>query len=352
MLTAVVMWWFSVALGQGTDSIKFTNAASLTMIGKALPTPFAFHRLDTTVYKGLSPSENQQARCPSGMALLFRTNASQIDLYATYKFDPSMNNMTRIASAGFDLYIKKDGKWLYANSTVAPKDTKSLTLIKSMGSGTKECLLYLPLYAELDSLKIGVAKNATLEAIPNPFTHKIAIFGSSFTQGISANRPGMCYPSQLERNLGIEVCDLGFSGNSKLQPYFAAYLADVKVNAFVFDAFSNPDAEIIKARLLPFISIIRAKQPNTPLVFVQTIYRESANFNETSRNFENEKRAAVENMMKEAMKQYKNVYFINNPALPGTDHETSTDGTHPSDMGYANWAKNLGNALVKLLPIQ
>jgi len=338
-----------IAQGQETKDINFIDASSLTMIGKALPTAFPFHRVDTMVYKGLTKSENQQARCPAGLALVFQTNASQIDLYASYKYDPHRDNMTRIASAGFDLYIKEKGKWVYANSTVPPMHQKAFTLIKGMDTATKECLLYLPLYSELDSLKIGVSKDATLAAIPNPFHHKIAIFGSSFTQGISANRAGMNYPAQLERNTGLQICNLGFSGNSKLQPYFASYLADVDADAFVFDAFSNPNDEIIKERLFPFIETIRAKQPNTPLIFVQTIYRESSNFNLVSRAFEDRKRETAELMMNKAMKKYKNVYFINNPYLTGTDHQTSTDGTHPSDFGYYRWAKNLGEALSTIL---
>lgn len=338
-----------IAQGQDTKDIHFIDASSLTFIGKALPTAFPYHRIDTMIYKGFTKSENQQARCPAGMALVFQTNASQIDLYASYKYDVQRNNMTRIASAGFDFYIKKDDEWVYANSTVPPINQKDFTLMKGMDTATKECLLYLPLYSELDSLKIGVNKGATIAAAPNPFQHKIVIFGSSFTQGISANRAGMNYPAQLERNTGLQICNLGFSGNSKLQPYFASYLADVEADAFVFDAFSNPNDELIKARLFPFIETIRAKQPNTPLIFVQTIYRESSNFNLVSRAFEERKRETAERMMNEAIKKYKNVYFINNPQLTGTDHQTSTDGTHPSDLGYYRWAKNLGEALTGIL---
>ncbi|GAA4800148.1 SGNH/GDSL hydrolase family protein [Olivibacter ginsenosidimutans] len=346
LIAFILQIW--IVRGQDATTLDFIDASSLTVIGQAKSTAFPFHRLDTAVYKGLSKGENQQARCPAGLALVFRTNASQIDLYATYKYQPDPNNMTRIATAGFDLYIKKDGQWLYANSTVAPKGKNTLTLIKDMDTQDKECLLYLPLNSELDALKIGVPKGAKLEAIPNPFQHKLVIFGSSYTQGISANRPGMNYPAQLERNTGLYVCNLGFSGNSKLQPYFARYLADVETDAFIFDAFSNPNEAIIRERLFPFIETIRAKQPNTPLIFVQTIYRESGNFNLVARAFEEKKRQAAEEMMEKAMKKYKNVYFINNPQLPGTDHATSTDGVHPSDLGYSRWAKNLGDALLSL----
>ena len=42
-------------------------------------------------------------------------------------------------------------------------------------------------------------------------------------------------------------------------------------DAMVFDAFSNPGAEMIAERLIPFIARIRESLPDTPLIFVQTI---------------------------------------------------------------------------------
>lgn len=160
----------------------------------------------------------------------------------------------------------------------------------------------------------------------------------------------MSYPMQLERNTGLYFCSIACSGNCKLQPYFADYLADVKdADAMVFDGFSNPGAEMIRERLIPFIARIREKLPATPLIFVQTIYRESGNFNLGSRAREEAKRAAAREMMARAMEQFDNVYFIDARDLTGTDHVTSADGTHPSDLGYWRWAQNLQPELLKVL---
>ena len=81
---------------------------------------------------------------------------------------------------------------------------------------------------------------------------------------------------------------------------------------------------------------------------MQTIYRESSNFNLQKRKFEEEKRAAAREMMKQAMKQFDNVYFIDKKDLTGDDHVTSADGTHPSDLGYWRWAENLRPELLKI----
>ncbi|WP_300739708.1 SGNH/GDSL hydrolase family protein [uncultured Alistipes sp.] len=331
--------------------MRFVDATELTLLGKALPTTHPYHRIDTARYKGFTRSENQQVRCTAGLALVFRTNTTRLDLHPEYApYVHKGANSPRIATEGFDLYIRRDGEWVYASSLAPKKRGESYTLIEHMDTSEKECLLYLPNYSELLSLKVGVDEGADLAPMENPFRHKIVIFGSSFTHGISTSRAGMSYPMQIERNTGLYFCSIACSGNCKLQPYFADYLADVKdADAMVFDAFSNPSAAMIEERLIPFIERIRASLPATPLIFVQTIYREGGNFNLEVRRKEEAKREMARRMMKRAMKRFEGVYFLDIPDLTGDDHVTSADGTHPSDLGYWRWAQRLQPELLRVL---
>ena len=52
-----------------------TEASDLTMIGKILPTPNPYHRVDTVKYKGFTKSENTQVRCSAGLAVVFATDS-------------------------------------------------------------------------------------------------------------------------------------------------------------------------------------------------------------------------------------------------------------------------------------
>lgn len=331
--------------------VRFVDATELTLIGKAMPTSQPYHRIDTAVYKGFTPTENQQVRCSAGLALVFRTNTTRIDLLPTYLYDAYDGLSTpKVASEGFDLYIRQDGKWLYAASQAPAKRGEPYTLISNMDRGEKECLLYLPNYSELGALQVGVDETAAIEPMENPFRHKIVIYGSSFTHGVSTSRAGMSYPMQIERETGLLFCSIACSGNCLMQPYFANYLADVPdADAMVFDTFSNPSAKMIRERLIPFIARIRAAHPDTPLIFVQTIYRERGNFDLKLRASEEAKRESARAMMAQAVAQFEDVYFIDHPALTGEDHVTSADGTHPSDLGYWRWAQNLQPELMKIL---
>jgi hypothetical protein len=330
------------------SNIRYTDASQLTLIGKIAPTPNPYHRVDTARYPALSEKERIRVQQSSGLALVFRTNSPELWIKTQY-----VSRRSSVNDGGYDLYIRsgkgKKKEWLYAFSGIGSKSEASFRLIANMDASEKECLLYLPVHSELASVEVGVTENSTIKAAPNPFRHKILIFGSSFTQGAGTSRPGMTYPIQIERNTGLYIMNLGVSGSSQLQEVFADILADSDAEAFIFDAFSNPSVEQIEKRLFPFIERIRRSHPQAPLIFLQTIYREVGNFNLAVRQHEEKKRQTAERMMEEAVRKYQDVYFINLPNVTGTDHLTSADGTHPSDLGYYRWAQAIQPEILKIL---
>ena len=341
------------ALAQTPKDVKyvFTEASDLNLIGKIhKETPNPYHRVDTVKYKGFTTGENRQVRCPAGLAVLFKTNSSVITVQTDWGWEYSSVATMPIAYRGYDLYIKDNGKWLWAASgaTKPENGSDNLVLIKNMDNTEKECMLYLPNYSEVYSVKIGTQEGSSIEALESPFRHRIGIFGSSYTHGVSTSRPGMSYPMQLMRWTGLQFLSLGCSGNCKMQPYFADVLCDAEVDALVFDSFSNPDAKMIEERLFPFIEKIQSAHPDIPLIFQQTIYRERRNFDLNTEKVENAKQEMAAKLMKEACKKYKNVYFIQTNATDEL-HETSVDGTHPGDYGYTLWAKSIEKPLLKIL---
>ena len=351
----VILAMALIAISAGAQTPKnvkyaYTEASDLNLIGKIIDTPNPYHRVDTVRYKGFTKGENEQVRSSAGLAVLFKTNSSVISVLADYGYMNRATNTMGISLRGYDLYIKKDGEWLYAASKAAGngKEEDNLVIIKDMDDSMKECMLYLPIYSEEYSVKIGVQEGAVLESIESPFRHRIGIFGSSYTQGISTSRPGMSYPMQLMRMTGLQLLSLGCSGNCKMQPYFADVLCDADVDAFIFDCFSNPDAKMIEERLFPFIEKIQAAHPGKPLIFQQTIYRESRNFSLSAADKESKKQAMAEKLMKEAVKKYKDVYFIQTNATDEM-HSTSVDGIHPSDYGYTLWAQSIRKPIVRIL---
>lgn len=256
--------------------------------------------------------------------------------------------MTAISRKGLDLYIERGGQWVYAGFGWPKGDNHDSALVEYMDQGEKTCLLYLPLWDEVLSLELGVDGDSRIEAVPNPFRHRIVVLGSSITHGASAGRPGMTWTARLAREMGLDFLNLGYSGQCKLQPEFARMLAEMEADAFVFDAFSNPSAREIGERLDSFVATVRKAHPSTPLIFIQTEVRETGNFNLRARKFESDKRAAAEAGIRRLMKDDRNIYFIDSPGMIGTDHLGTVDGSHPSDQGFMHMTRHLEPQLRKI----
>ena len=351
-LMAVALAIVSAASVSARD-FKFTEASDLTLTGKLFPdTPNPYHRIDTVRFKGFTAGENLLVRESSGIACAFRTNSTVITVKTHYLTPKFPTNGNGVSARGYDLYIRDGGKWIYAASGVQ-SDSKledNLILIDGMQPGlSRECLLYLPLYSEVGSVKIGVDPFADIEALPNPFRHRVAIFGSSYTHGSSTSRGGMAYPAQFSRNTGIQLLSIGVSGRCLMQDYFAdALIAAPDVEAYVFDAFSNPNAKMIDERLFRFIEKMQAAHPGVPLIFQRTIRRENRNFALPKDKAEAAKMAMSDSLMAIAVKKYKDVYYIK-PNATDKFVSTTVDGVHPGDYGYTLWERSIEKPLVRIL---
>lgn len=339
--------------GQKVD-FKYVDAQQLNIIGKVLPTTEPYTRIDTSKYKFNDRGIDRYACYSTGVAVLFKTDSRHIR--AKWQTSPANagDNMTAILQKGLDLYIKKDGKWVFAgvgrpSMRKAPYSEHESLIVGYMEEGIKECLLYLPTFDRVNVLEIGVEESAMIETLDNPFAHKIIIKGSSVTHGASASRPGMTYPARFGRENGFYVCNLGFSGRSKLQKEYAYLLADAETDAFIFDAFSNPSGEVIRKNFNEFVDIIRAKHPDTPMIFMQTERRESRNFNMRSEEFESVKQTAAEEVVRERMKTDKHMYFIDSDGFLGDDHDGTVDGSHPTDKGFTHMLDCITPKILKIL---
>ena len=92
----------------------YTEASDLTLVGKLMPgkTSNPYHRVDTTLYKGFTPTENFQVRMTSGMACAFKTNSTSIKILTEYGKVSFPTNTNGFSARGYDLNIRQDGYWL------------------------------------------------------------------------------------------------------------------------------------------------------------------------------------------------------------------------------------------------
>ena len=354
-LFAIVMAMLVVCVSATAQkkNLTYVDASTLTIINKIHEGGGAFDRLDVERYPSLTKNAKRAFRQSTGLALVFSTDSRNI--YARWSVEPRkfVANSTDIHMRGLDIYIRHKGKWTFAGVAKPAADPTVLEfespLVRRMGEGVKECMVYLPAYAQIKSLEIGVDEGATIKPMPSPFKHKIVFVGSSLTHGEGNPRPGLIYVAQLGRRLNAETPNFGHSGQCKLQQHFVDIVCDNEADAFVFDAFSNSTADIINERLYDFVKQIRAKHKDTPLIFLQTEVRRSALFDLGAKKRNDDQMAAAEKMMKVVCKDFKNVYFINPAFDLGNDNEGTVDGSHPTDLGLDRALKVIEPKLRKIL---
>lgn len=330
------------AAAQDAAKTKFvyTDGTELTLVGRiAEGVPNIYHRIDVAKYDGLSEKDVRLLKCPTGLALAFKTNSPEIRVCATVAEGTDISPDR--GRAGFDLYIRQDGKWLWAHVAQMRSSGKAFTLIQDMDGTEHECLMYLPISTSLETVSVGVAEGSTISALPYPFGGgRILVYGSSFTQGSGTTRPGQTYCGVIQRRTGLDILNAGMGGDCFMQPAVVAALNDASFDAFVIDAFSNGSPSTMKRNMFAFIETIQASHPGVPIIFQRTIYRERRNFNTKTEASETAKRECADSLLEIALKKYKDVYVID-PNATDADHDTSVDGTHPSEYGYHLWADSI-----------
>jgi len=350
----VILFTFLLCTLAHSQEFKYTDAASLTVTGKLMPTSNHYFRLDVEKYTSLSSGERAQATNSAGIAIAFQTDSRYIGVDVCYQKLGGGTNSPFIATRGFDIYIKKnDGDWVWAGNGAPDKVTDGesvqITLIKDAVTGWKECLVYLPLFSTISDLQIVTDEGSKVKLIPNPFKGRIAVFGSSYTHGSGAGRPGMTYCAQLQRMTGYQFINMGFSGNSKLQPYFADILSEAEVDAYLVDAFSNPTPKQMRERLFPFIEKIQSARPGKPIIFFKSIWREKRNFSNSYDAKEAAKAETADSLMRIAVSKYKDVYWVDSTNTIGPNHECTSDGSHPDSHGYTLLAESIKDHVVSIL---
>lgn len=351
-LVAATLLMMQTARSQ--DSIRYVDAATLFMTGKAKTTDSVYQRIDTVDTKGMPPAVIRLAKQSAGIAVLFETNSTIIRAKWSLAKEVYMHNMTPIAHSGLDLYCLKDGKWQFVGVARTGKGIQQDQLIiQRMDSTMKQFMLYLPLYNGVSEVQIGIQNHAVIQQPGKPAVNKakrIVVYGSSVVQGASASRAGMAYPAILQRRTGYDVINLGFSGSAKMEPALAAYLATVKADCYVLDCIPNPSPEQIKERSYPFIKKLREQQPAIPIIIVETVFRQNGYFDQrigrTVKSQNNEIRKTYERLQKEG---YKNIYYIETGKLIGNDHEATIDGIHLTDLGFTRIADAILPVIKKAL---
>jgi lysophospholipase L1-like esterase len=292
------------------------------------------------------------SRHSAGMLVHFRTDATRIDVnYAVTSENLAMPHMPATGVSGLDLYGRDEsGLWKWV-AVVAPKTREvRQKFVDGLLPGERDYAIYLPLYNGTQSLQIGVPTGTKFQPIPPRSEKPIVFYGTSITHGACASRPGMPHPAILGRRLNRPVINLGFSGNGRMELEVGRFLAEIDAAVFVIDCLPNITAAEVTARTQPLVKLLREARPQTPIVLVEDrsysgswLISSQADRNQSSR------KALKEQYDQLLQGGVERLFYVDGESLLGSDRDDTTDGSHPSDLGFFRHADALEPVLRKAL---
>ncbi len=377
-----------ISNAQKVGELKFYDVKEMIKDGKAVMIGQGEHHDSTYFYripfrlKGVVRKEVWELGCDgAGIAIRFATDAKCIGAKWTLTYNFGMAHMAYTGIKGMDMYVldregvgankKNRTNWFYAGTAFPNGKNSQSVFVRKMEGGKKEYMIYLPLYDGIEELSIGIDSTGSFFApsgalIPEYKMNTnskndlpIVFYGTSVTQGGCASRPGMAYPSIIERKTGIETINLGFSGNGRMDSNMADYIATIPARAYVIDCLANCTYETTRDSSSYFISTIALAHPDVPVYMVNNYYY-AQQFMLPENNSDMVKENALwRDIYRKLSKEgttvngkptgpLKNLRFIDVSKDGIVQNEDTVDGTHLTDLGFTH----LAEAILKQLKIK
>lgn len=327
------------------DNTTYYGKESFLIEGTGVPESekeSPYDRLPTSYKNKVRKPVWDLSKNSAGISIRFNTNSSSVKVKWALLNDTKMNHMAETGIKGIDLYCKVNGVWTYVNTGRPTAKENESTLISSLSPGEREFKLYLPLYDGTTKVEIGIESGSVIKKPAADKQLPIVFYGTSILQGGCASRPGMAFTSIISRKLNVDCINFGFSGNGKMDPPVAELISGIKASYYVIDCLPNMTAKQVTDSVIPLAKTIRAKNPKTPIVFVENVEYTRAIFQADLKKSMNEKNQALKTEFNKLVQGgMKDLIYIPAAGSIGTDNEGTVDGTHLTDLGFLRYADYL-----------
>lgn len=298
---------------------------------RASAKPFLFG-FGSRITKTLSPvatSLRKNAVFNAGRILEFKTDSKEFDIELLYGKLAILQNMSLLSSAGVDVIIADE--YSTRNETLFPTSYLDFIVSKSyrLENGIKSIKIYLPSYASVKEIKLGIDKNSQLWKEENA-VKPIVFYGSSITQGCCASCPSKAYTHLVADCFGKPLLNFGFSESAKGEANVIKYIANQDACLFVLEYDHNADVDLLSKTHYNVYKIIRAEKPDVPIIFLS---RFSGGLSVTETE-EKQRISIIEDTIKKARYSGdKHIYFVNGHDVIKNKKICFVDDRHPNDKG-------------------
>lgn len=331
------------------DKMHYYNALEFRLINKGFDnTTTPFTRLPAYLNDTLREGHKYVAENSAGIAVRFATNSTAIGVKYELTNNFHMNHMADTGTKGTDLYTRHDdGTWHFVATSIpgkGPENNKKY--VDNLDGKMHEYTIYLPLYDGIKWIEIGIDSSAviTKPQVESPRADKkIVFYGTSITQGGCASRTGMVSTSILQRKYDVEVVNLGFSGQGRLDLYIAEAMAQIPdAVAYFIDPVSNCKTVMVDTLCCDFVNIIRKARPEAAIFLVEgQVYAHEPYDTQQQIKMPETNKMLHSKFLELKKENPHNLYYIDRKDLIGPDGEGTVDGAHLTDLGFVYYAQKM-----------
>lgn len=278
----------------------------------------------------VAKSIKKNALFPAGRKFSFNTDSKLLSVKIIYGKIAILSNMSIEFASATDIRIKsKRGNLYYTVCTDSPCKVIAERDIWIPGNGECQVDIYLPSYAYISKMYIGIEKSAKINIIKDK-KKPLVFYGSSITQGCCASSPLKSYSRTVANYFGYPLLNFGFSESAKGEKNLINYIASFEASLFIIEYDHNADYELLSATHYRVYEIIRKTNTYTPIIFLS---RFSGGLSITAT--EEEKRISVikQTVVKARETGDRNVYFIPGKNVIVNKSAYFVDDRHPNDKG-------------------
>lgn len=210
-------------------------------------------------------------------------------------------------------------------------------------SGMKRVRIAMPW--SVDSKLVALELDENAKVIPVEKSLKVLMFGDSITQGYDAMQPENAYAVQIATRLNAEAINKGIGGE-RFRPTLASLKDEIEPDlitvAYGTNDWAHSTKEEFDETCKAFYKNLRRSYPNVKIYAMAPIWRSSLHDVKPI----GLPLSYVAEYLKEVAKEVSDMNVIDCfDFIPHELENFQTDGLHPIDAGFEEYAKNLWNVL-------
>ena len=311
---------------------KIVRGAALVEEGDGKISFFRFTKEQQELYYASCKDFYMKSFATAGISLEFNTDSNSMRLAVSVSRGSSRTYFTHsvlIDGKPFDELSGDIGE----GENVPFKKTFSLP------EGVKKVRIQFP-WSVASSL-VALELDDGAMAVPVHKKRKILMFGDSITQGYDASRPELTYAVRLADFLSAEAINKGIAGEQfygRLATLNDDFTPDLITVAYGTNDWRHGTKERFLRECTAFFKNLRETYPDTKIIALTPLWRV---------DIENEQAIGeplsyVTKFIKQVVRETPNAVSIDCINLiPHRPKHYQTDGVHPIDSGFENYANNL-----------